>query len=85
MCKGSSSGPDVRPRFQARILSQVFANTLIGLLKSWLARELQVVGKGKKGEPIMDRASIHPAVIVATLVLLALAFAGAVTASGTLP
>jgi hypothetical protein len=52
---------------------------LIGLLNPTLARALQEEGR-KKGRTM----NVHPAVTAVTVVLLALAFVGALTATGVL-
>jgi hypothetical protein len=60
-------------------LSHEAPNVLIGLLNPTLARALQEEGR-KKGRTM----NVHPAVTAVTVVLLALAFVGALTATGVL-
>jgi hypothetical protein len=64
------------------ILSQLCRNTLIGLSKAELARTLQLKGGTKK---MNQHHHVHPAITACTLVLLALALVGALTALGMLP
>lgn len=66
------------------ILSHDAYNLLIGLLNPVLAHTLQVAGQEKRRSTQMSRLHVHPAVTAATLVLLALAFVGALTATGVL-
>jgi hypothetical protein len=64
----------------ACILSHRLLNVLIGLWKFPLARTLQEHGRVKNTR--IAAMNVHPAITAATLVLLALAFVGALTATG---
>jgi hypothetical protein len=63
-------------------LSHETPKVLIGLCNPWLARALQE--KGREKEEPMASVNVHPAITAVTLVLLALAFVGALTATGVL-
>jgi hypothetical protein len=65
----------------------VDGNTLNGLSKPELARALRVGGRTRDNDNMKPShfQHVHPAITVLTLVLLALALVGALTATGTLP
>lgn len=73
-------GPTIRCLAGVCILSQEEPNALIGLRKCALARTLQERRRVKNTR--IPEMNVHPAITAATLVLLALAFVGALTATG---
>ena len=74
--------PTIRRLAGVCILSHEAPNVLIGLWKWALARTLQERGWVKNTR--IAAMNVHPAITAAMLVLLALAFVGALTATGVL-